>query len=178
MAAALVPVSAKANDRKILIIYWSRSGNTRSLAQFIQKQTKAEILELRLVTPYPEDYRATVNQVVRENASGYLPPIKTPIPDLKAYDTIFIGFPIWDMKLPPPIKSLLHQHSLTGKKVIPFCTHGGYGKGQSFQMLKELCKNCTLLEGFAIEGKEVTGAELATQKWLDKILNSKSVKLE
>ncbi|MFN4762248.1 flavodoxin family protein [Gillisia sp. Q332] len=88
----------------------------------------------------------------RENENGYLPPLKTYIDNIYQYDKIFIGFPTWDMQLPPPMKSFLHQTDLSGKTVIPFSTHGGYDVGISFETLKQLCPESEVLEGFSIKG--------------------------
>ena len=139
-------------ERKILIVYLSRTNNTKAVAEFIHDEIGGTIVPLELERPYPADYRATVDQVVRENATGYLPPLKTKIDRLEQYDVVFLGFPTWDMKLPPPMKSFLRQHSFKGKTVIPFNTNAGYGEGRSFATAKELCPDSTILEGFVTTG--------------------------
>src|SRR5689334_17580517 len=105
-----------------------------------------------LQTPYPADYHTTVQQVVRENETGYLPPLKTVIDGPDQYDVVFVGFPTWDMKLPPPMKSFLHQYSFRGKTIIPFNSNGGYGPGSTFQTVRELCPQSTVLQGFSTRG--------------------------
>jgi multimeric flavodoxin WrbA len=81
-----------------------------------------------------------------------IPPLKTKIDSIGKYDVIFIGFPTWDMKMPPPMKSFLHQYDFSGKTVIPFNTKAGYGIGSGFDTVKELCPNSKILEGFTIKG--------------------------
>jgi flavodoxin len=110
------------------------------------------MVALELQTPYPTNYHATVQQVVRENETGYLPPLKTKVDGIEQYDFLFLGFPTWDMQLPPPVKSFLRQYSLNGKTVIPFNTNGGYGPGSSFQTVRELCPRSTVLQGFSTRG--------------------------
>lgn len=139
-------------EKKILIVYLSRTNNTRAIAEFIQQKVGGTMVALELERPYPADYNATVQQVARENETGYLPPLKTKIDRIEQYDFVFLGFPTWGMQLPPPIKSFLRQHSLKGKTVIPFNTNAGYGEGSSFQTVKELCLQSTILEGFVIRG--------------------------
>jgi flavodoxin len=118
-----------------------------------------------LETPYPADYNATVQQVVRENETGYLPPLKTKIDRIEQYDLVFLGFPTWGMRLPPPVKSFLRQYSLKGKTVIPFNTNGGYGVGSSFQTVEELCPQSTVLQGFTTRGgSERDGQYLAIKE--------------
>jgi flavodoxin len=143
------PLSA---NKKILIVYLSRTNNTRAIAEIIQQKVGGRLVPLELETPYPADYSATVQQVVRANDTGYLPPLKTKIDQIEQYDLVFLGFPTWGMQLPPPVKSFLHQNDLKGKTVIPFNTNGGYGPGSSFQTVRELCPQSTILEGFAIRG--------------------------
>jgi flavodoxin len=136
----------------ILIVYLTRTGNTEAVARMIQDTVGGTLVSLELEQPYPEDYQAQVAQVVRENESGYLPPLKTSIENIKSYDTVFLGFPTWDMQLPPPIRSFLNEYDLSGKTVVPFNTNGGYGVGSSFQEVEERCSNCTVLQGFSVEG--------------------------
>ena len=139
-------------EKKILIVYLSRTNNTKAVAEMIQQKVGGRIVALELETPYPADYHTTVQQVVRENETGYLPPLKTKFDRIEQYDFVFLGFPTWGMQLPPPVKSFLHQYDLKGKTVIPFNTNGGYGPGSSFQTVRELCPQSTILEGFAIRG--------------------------
>ncbi len=165
-----------------LIVYLSRTSNTKALAEMIQQRVDGTLVALELTKPYPENYRATVEQVARENETGFLPPLKTTIPDIQQYDTVFVGFPTWGMQLPPPMKSFLRQYDLTGKTVIPFNSNGGYGIGSTFQTVKELCPNSNVLEGFRTRGgserdgqflviKDEKAKETATEidSWLRKI---------
>lgn len=145
-------VQTPPGEKKILIVYLSRTNNTRAIAEFIQQKVGGTMVALELETPYPADYDATVRQVARENETGYLPPLKTKIDRLEQYDVVFLGFPTWGMQLPPPVKSFLRQHSLKGKTVIPFNTNAGYGEGSSFQTVRELCPQSTVLEGFVTRG--------------------------
>ena len=138
--------------KNTLIVYLSRTNNTRAIAEIIQQKVGGRMVALELQTPYPEDYHATVQQVVRENETGYLPPLKTKIDGIEQYDFVFLGFPTWDMQLPPPVKSFLRQHSLKGKTVIPLNTNGGYGPGSSFQTVRELCPGSSVLQGFSTRG--------------------------
>jgi flavodoxin len=138
--------------KKILIVYLSRTNNTKAVAEMIQQKVGGRMAALELEMPYPADYHMTVQQVVRENETGYLPPLKTKIEHIEVYDVVFLGFPTWDMQLPPPVKSFLHQYDLKGKTLIPFNTNGGYGPGSSFQTVRELCPKSTILKGFSTRG--------------------------
>ena len=78
---------------KVLIVYLSRTNNTKTIAEIIYKNVGGTLVALELEKPYPENYRATVEQVVKENETGYLPPLKTKIDSIQNYDIVFVGFP-------------------------------------------------------------------------------------
>jgi flavodoxin len=168
--------------KNILIVYLSRTNNTKAIAEMIHKNVGGTLIQLELEKPYPENYQQTVQQVVKENETNYLPPLKTKIDTIEKYDLVFIGFPTWDMKIPPPMKSFLHQFDLSGNTVIPFNTNAGYGVGSGFQTIRELCPDSKVLEGFSITGgierdgkyfvitgKKAKEAETEVRKWLLKI---------
>ena len=170
------------DSSKILIVYLSRTNNTKAVAEIIHQYVGGRLVALELVNPYPENYQAIVQQVVNENETGYLPPLKTKIDSIEKYDVVFVGFPTWGMKLPPPMKSFLKQYNLSGKTIIPFNTNAGYGIGSSFETVKELCKTSTVLEGystkggverdgvlFVMEGEKEKEVKDEIRKWLQKI---------
>jgi flavodoxin len=170
------------SSKKILIVYLSRTNNTKAIAEIIQKNVGGTLISIELEKPYPGNYQATVQQVVKENETGYLPPLKTKIDTIQNYDVVFVGFPTWDMKMPPPMKSFLHHYNFSGKTVIPFNTNAGYGVGSGFQMVKELCPDSKILDGFeirggverdgqylVIKGEKAKEAETKVKKWLREI---------
>src|SRR6266498_1341005 len=167
---------------KVLIVYLSRTNNTKTIAEIIHRNIGGTLVALELEKPYPENYMATVQQVVRENETGYLPPLKTKIDSIQNYDVMFVGFPTWGMKLPPPMKSFLKQYDLSGKTIVPFNTNDGYGIGSSFETVNELCPNSKMLEGFTTRGgverdgkpflmkdENRKEAETKVKQWLEKI---------
>jgi len=159
---------------KVLIVYLSRTNNTKAIAEIIHKKMGGTLVALELEKPYPENYQATVQQVVKENETGYLPPLRTKIDSIQNYDVIFVGFPTWGMKLPPPMKSFLKQYDLRGKTVVPFNTNDGYGIGSSFETVKALCPNSNILEGFTIKG----GLESDGRARLTKVENAKEAEMK
>ncbi|MCF0075368.1 flavodoxin [Dyadobacter sp. CY261] len=141
-----------ASADRILIVYLSRTKNTKAVAEMIQQQVGGKLVALELQSPYPADYRTTVDQVARENASGFLPPLATKIDSIEKYDLIFLGFPTWGMQLPPPIKSFLAQYNLEGKTIAPFNTNAGYGIGTSFDQVRNLASRSNVVDGFSTQG--------------------------
>lgn len=87
-------------SRKVLIVYLSRTNNTKALAEIIHRNVGGDLVALELENPYPENYQKTVDQVAEENRTNFLPRLKTKIENIGQYDTIFIGFPTWGMQLP------------------------------------------------------------------------------
>lgn len=181
-ASVAVPGKVNLSAKNVLIVYLSRTKNTKAIAEIIQKAVGGKLVSLELQKPYPGNYQAIVAQVAQENSSGYLPPLKTKIDSIQQYDLIFIGFPTWGMQLPPPMKSFLSSHNLEGKTIIPFNTNAGYGIGSTFQTVKDLAPSSKILEGFStrggierdgvyfvIEGEKEKQAQLEIQKWLQKI---------
>lgn len=191
-SGAQEPVSGKARlpaennellkDKKILIVYLSRTKNTKAVAEIIREKTGGDLVALELVTPYPQHYRTAVNQVAKENETGYLPPLKTKIDNMDEYTIVFVGFPTWGMQLPPPVKRFLKQYDLKGKTVIPCNTNGGYGVGSSFETVKQLCPGSKILDGFStkggveregilfvMEGNKEKQVNSEIQNWLERI---------
>src|SRR5690606_9433855 len=137
--SATEPTRDVANSSgKVLILYLSRTNNTIAVALMIHENVGGDLVAVELANPYLEDYKQTVAQVAKENETGFLPPLKTKIDNIRDYDVVFVGFPTWGMQLPPPMKSFLKQYDLRGKTVVPFNTNGGYGIGSTFSTVKDL----------------------------------------
>ncbi|MBD8533281.1 MULTISPECIES: flavodoxin [unclassified Massilia] len=135
LAAAAGPAAAARPGSRVLVAYFSRSGNTRVIAGQLKRALGAALFEIEPATAYPEDYLETVGQARRERDAGTTPALKSRVADIAAYDTVYLGFPIWGETAPPLIRSFLATHDLAGKTVIPFITHGGYGLGDSLAVL-------------------------------------------
>ena len=161
MAALTGEEAAAPDPDKVLIVYLSRTSNTKAVAEIIHQQVGGTLVALELEKPYPSNYQATVQQVARENETGYLPPIKTKIDRMARYDVVFVGFPTWGMQLPPPIKSFLRQYDLKGKTIVPFNTNGGYGVGSSFETVKALY--------LVLKGEKANEVETNVKHWLKKL---------
>lgn len=139
-------------NSKILIVYLSRTKNTKALAEMIHQTVGGDLVPIELVTPYPEDYHTLVAQAQREQETGFLPPLKTKIDSIGKYDVVFVGFPTWGMQLPTPVKSFLSQYDLSGKTVIPLNTNAGYGLGNSIESIHSLCPKSNILQEYSTRG--------------------------
>ncbi len=154
---------------KILVVYFSHSGNTHIIADQIHKKTEGDIFEIQSVKPYPENYNAVVEQARQELKLDYKPALKTRIENIKSYDVIFICYPNWWATFPAPVKTLLSEYDLGGKTLIPVCTHEGSGLGKSVTDIRKLCPDAEVLDGLAIRGGNVSGAQHEVSAWLDRL---------
>jgi flavodoxin len=157
--------------KKILVVYFSHSGNTREIADQIHKIVGGDIFEIKSSVPYPDDYNACVKQARQELDSGYKPELKTKVDNIGSYDVIFIGYPNWWSTIPAPVKTFLSEYDLSGKAIAPFCTHGGGGLGHSVADISKLCPRSTMLDSFAVPGGRVKAAQNEVSEWLRKIMN-------
>lgn len=165
--------------QQALIVCFSPTGNTETVAWMIQKYTNADVADLKPLMLYPRDYKNAMEQVQLENQLGYLPKLGRFDTDISPYPLIFIGFPVWDAQLPPPVKTWLKNSNLAGKTLVPFTTHAGGGAGESFVQIGQLCPDSTVLPGLtlignpdnnsstnAIRGRAAAEAEKQVQQWL------------
>lgn len=155
---------------KILIVYFSWSGNTKEIAAQIYKLTGGDIFEIQRTEKYPDSYDAVLYVAKQEIHSNSKPVIKNIPASIEEYDTIFLGFPNWCNTFPAPILTFLSEFDFSGKKIIPFCTHGGGGIGKSVSNIINKCPNAEVLNAFSINGYAVQNSAMAIKKWLNKDL--------
>ena len=132
------------DGKRVLVAYFSWGGNTRKLAQSIHRQVGGDIIEIRPVKPYPEGYKATVKVVKQELDSGTLPEINVAKVDMKDYDTILVGYPIWFHREPLVVDKFLRSIETTGKTILPFATSGGSPIETSITTISKAAPNAKL----------------------------------
>ncbi len=108
-------------------------------------------------------------QVKQELESGFKPPIKAKVTNIKEYDIVFVGSPNWRNTIAPPVMTFLSEHDLSGKTVVPFITHAGSGLGRSANDIAKLASQATILEGLALWGKDVKNSQDEIAKWLQSL---------
>lgn len=153
----------------ILIAYYTHSGNTKKIAELIRKETGGTLFELHPILPYPADYNAVVEQAKAEIQKGYRPPLKAESENIEGYDTIFIGSPNWWSTIAPPIATFLSGHDLSGKTILPFCTHGGGGGGRVEKDIAKLCPKSNIKSGLIIYDDGGPDASALVSSWLQKL---------
>lgn len=154
-----------------IIIFWSRSGSTKLLASQIADQTGADVLEITLRDPYPANYQKTLHRANRERLTNRPPKLNMNLPDLSQYSTVYLGFQTWAMTMSQPMKAFLLEYGnqLTGKKIVPFLTEGGYGAGDSIQLVQEYTGSTHVTRPLIIDGNRVDEDEHDLKEWLNQV---------
>lgn len=154
---------------KILIVYYSHSGNTGEIASLIQAQTNGILFEAEPDVPYPVNYNEVVKLAKKDIEAGKKPLLKSKINNIESYDIIFIGSPNWWSTIAPPIASFLSEYDLSDKIIVPFCTHGGGGRASLFRDIAVLCPHSNVLSGFDVFGRGNKTVPAKITSWLDDI---------
>ena len=152
---------------KKLVVFFSQTGNTRSVGEAIQELTGADIFELVAVEPYPEGYHEIRVRAREEQQKDIRPALRSLPASIAQYDTIFVGSPIWNYTIAQPVATFLGNFNFKGKVVIPLCTHGGGGPGQSAADIAKRIPGAKVLEGYAYTGSKAD--KRAIGAWLRKL---------
>lgn len=162
--------TTKQTTKKSLVVYYSQSGHTKALANVIQKNTGADIFELELASPYPDNYNQMTEQVGKEQADHITPKLSKKIENINDYDTIFIGSPIWRSSLAPPMASFITSYDLSGKTILPFFTSDSGTLGNSVSVINSLVSSdVTVLDALVVQGSDATNAESTVDDWLKEV---------
>ena len=155
-------LDSQSANTKVLIIYYTYSGNTGKVAQEIHKIVGGDMVKINPLEPYPSNYNAVVEQAKQELHTGYKPKIRVSVNNIASYDTVFVGSPNWWHTIAPPVITLLSESDMSGKTIIPFITHGGGGLGRSAEDIAALCPHANVLKSLSVYGADVK----SVQKWL------------
>ncbi|WP_409076244.1 flavodoxin (plasmid) [Pantoea sp. C3] len=169
LASAATGTPNVQGNSPILVAYFSRSGNTRVIAGVVHRSLKTDLFEIEPATPYPKDYFQTVEQAKNERSRGTKPTLKNRVADIERYETVYLGFPIWGTSVPPVVQTFLSNHNLAGKLLIPFITHGGYGKGDSEDILANLAPAARREKPLVLECDQERRTTETVTSWLDTI---------
>lgn len=126
-------------------------GNTSIIAHMIAEQTGADLFEIKPETPYPTTYQELLDVSQQEMADNARPEIVGTVDNMADYDTIFIGYPNWWGDMPVIVYNFLESYELSGKTIVPFCTHGGSGLSNTESTIADITGGM-MKDGFAIPG--------------------------
>lgn len=142
------------NNNKVLVVYFSYSGNTQKLAKLVSDKVGGDFIRIETVKNYPE-YSKLFDYTKSERDNNERPELKDLNINIEDYDTIFIGYPIWWYTLPMPVFSFLDKYDLSGKTIIPFNTHRGSGDGGTYDTIKSIEPGAKVLKGLPISGDDM-----------------------
>ena len=140
----------KEETQKMLVLYYSQTGNTKAVANEIATKLGADIEEITMVDPYDPDFQATIDRCMKDREQGIIPEIQPVKADVANYDVIFIGFPVWFGTYAPPVQKFLLDADLSGKKIVPFCTFGSGGLESSVKDLVAAEPDAEVLPGYGV----------------------------
>lgn len=169
LAIAAFAQNASAGETpKILIAFFSKTNNTKSVADHIHSRVGGDLFHVAARKPYPQDYRETTQIARVEQDNNERPELAATISpeEMKNYDVIFLGYPIWWGTMPMAMFTFLEQYDLSGKTIIPFCTHGGSGLARSPDDIGKLAPGAMLRQGLAIRGGSASSTQNDVDNWL------------
>lgn len=153
---------------KILVAYFSASGETAKLAKTVATATGADLFEIQPAQRYSSADLNWNNKQSRStlemNDEKSRPAIANRVENMEQYDTVLVGFPIWWYQAPRIIETFLESYDLSGKRVIPFATSGGSGMGKTAEILKKSCPGAIVDAGKRLSSRE---SAASVQKWLN-----------
>ena len=159
--------------KKVLVAYFSWSGNTKYAAQYIAKKLGADEFEIIREKPYPTEYTPCTEDAKAEKEAGERPAIKGKVENMAQYDVVFVCVPVWWYTAPMPVFTFLEQYDLKGKTVIPFCTAYS-GPSQTLKDIVKSTPDSDHRDGICIVTKELGGQGMESKtakidKWLGEI---------
>lgn len=170
--------------KKALVVYFSRAGenynvgtvskgSTEIVAEMIAKEIGADLFKIEPVNSYPVNYDETVRIARDEKRNNSRPKIKNKVKNLKDYDVIFVGYPIWHGDLPMTVYTFFDENNLSGKKIILFSTNEGSGLADTVDTIEKYTKGNVVKNAFSIRGKRVQDSkdkvEAEVKKWIKEL---------
>ena len=161
-----------ADSGNVLVVYYSATGNTETVANYIAEATGGDIFEITPAEPYTDDdlnWTDENSRVTREHEDESLRDVElttTQVENWDSYDTVFIGYPIWWGIAAWPVDGFVEANDFTGKTVIPFCTSSSSGLGQSGELLAELAGTGDWQEGQRFRS---SASQEDVNEWVDSL---------
>ena len=155
-----------APEQKVLVLYYSQTGATKTVAEEIQKQLGADIEAIEVEEAYDGDFGQTIERCQKEMAEGVTPALKEMKVNVEDYDVIFLGYPVWFGTYALPIATLVKDVTFEGKKVVPFCTFGSGGLGASTANLRTALPKAEVLDGYGVRNARIKAVEAEVARFL------------
>ncbi|MBO7434509.1 NAD(P)H-dependent oxidoreductase [bacterium] len=164
------PKAEAAGSPKILVAFYSWSGNTRRAAGIISKTAKAELFEIVPKEAYPKDYKECIDKAKEDIANGFKPELASLPEDIASYDIIFVGTPNWWSTVAPPVRSFLDCLKDYKGLVVPFVTHGSGGLANCEKDIRSAIPNVKVSTAGSWPGRSIEKAEGAIAEWTKSVI--------
>lgn len=172
------PESEVSGESRVLVAYFSWSGNVQQMARWVSEETKGELFRIVPAEDYGEDFNTCADRAKNELDNEIRPEISTHIDKevMEQYDVIYIGFPVWWYDLPMPVWTFLEEYDFSGKTVIPFFSHNGSSSGANcLNRLKELASGAQVMadDAISVRGDDVPSSESKVKEWAAEFIDKK-----
>lgn len=159
--------------KKVLVAYFSWSGNTKEAAHYIAQKVGADKFEIIREKAYSTEYNACTEDAKAEKEAGERPAIKGKVENMAQYDVVFVCVPVWWYTAPMPVFTFLEQYDLKGKTLIPFCTAYS-GPSSTLRDIVSATPKSDHRDGICVVTKEQGGTDMDKKhgkidKWLTEI---------
>lgn len=179
-AFSVIPVEPEPEpepgNRRCLVVYYTWSGNSRSLANDMGNILNCDVVQVELTTPYTVTtdqalYPIAQAEIAAIDNNGIYPSIKTTVDNIGEYDTVLVGYPLWYSRMATPMQAFLHNHAeqLSGKTIALFCTSASSSISGTVADARRLCPNSTLTEALWVRSSAVSSAHNSIVEWLAEI---------
>lgn len=155
--------------KKILVAYYSYSGNTDAVAKQIAQATGATLFEITSPHQYPPEYNAHTAQAKKELQSGFMPELSSKVENMDQYDMVFVGSPNWWGSYTPATRAFLASYNFQDKVVVPFFTNGGGGMQNCEKDMKKQLPGVTFGKAITFPGRSVGANKKVLHDWLTQL---------
>ncbi len=155
---------------KKLVAYYSLGGNKKAVAEKIDRSLRADIIEIRTVKEYPDDFDVLLGLAQKEVDSGYMPAIHPLDIDFSRYDAVILGSPVWWYSYAPALKKFISTYRWKGSHIFPFSTNGGK-PGHIASDLKKALRGARVepMLNVVFEDKRQVTSDSVLKEWAENI---------
>ena len=149
-----VPADPAESRGGTLVVYFSHTGTTKGVSEYLHTIVGGDLVEIKPVNPYPAGYSDALDPAKQEQRDNARPEIANKIDNFESYDVIYLGYPIWWGTTPMIINTFLESYDFSGKTVVPYATSGGTGIGQSIKDIRREIPDADVKDGLLVKNND------------------------
>ena len=151
----LLPMIYAYDPSKMLIIFFTKTNNTKKFSEYIKRITGIESYQIVPLIPYIDNSTALSQIAIEERNNNSRPEIEDPLTDINNYNTILLGYPLWHSHIPNILITQIEKLNWEGKTIYPFNTHGSSELGSSIEDIKQYALGANVKDGFPISQQKI-----------------------